>query len=204
MRGRCGNAENFALTAKERKAHAPKPLPEIRPGALTPPLPLTQPPTLKSWSLFSKIKFSTRQETSDQLQSALIKKLPIELRQRIWRQVVGEKLLHVIRAHRTLLAIECPGRASLRSSTKHYACWGITSRNIELGPVPGYYITPQLSSTARHTSLLSLLKTCRLMCVFRTQFLMYSLPLCLADQRTPDTLRPLTTFTSTTSSHLIT
>ena len=160
---RCGNAEDLKQTAKERKANAPRSLPLSRPRALTNPLPASSDHYQRTWKLFI-IRSSTvhEQRSSDQSRSALCQKLPPEIRKLIWREVVGRKLLHVVRAPRRLLAIKCAKAHRLDSTSKQDRCLGTTSRSIQLGATPGFYLSPRPDSAARVANLLQLLKTCRL------------------------------------------
>lgn len=115
-----------------RKKNAPAPLPTTRPRALTPPLPVGE---LSTESLPSKTRYSTLKKWSfrfkkpgyyldnakttkpcsahlkrrilSQDQSPLYSKLPQEIRQFIWKHILGHKLLHVIRVPRRLLTIDC-------------------------------------------------------------------------------------------------
>lgn len=160
---KCGNGENFALTAKERRTKAPSPQPSTRPRTLTSPVPNNIPATT-ILALIRQTLFPTiQQRTSDQPECTLLNRLPIEIRRLIWQEVLGQKLLHIVRIEKRLLAIECPDYARLQRETRCKLCWGFSTRDLQLSPVPGYYMSPLPESAARPTGLLSLLKTCRLM-----------------------------------------
>jgi hypothetical protein len=158
VRRRCGNGEDVKKTQKERKVNAPQRLPRHRPRALTGPLC----DNLDRWSL-SWIPFmrSRQQQTSSQSQSSLLARLPVEVRQLVWREVIGGHVLHVARAHKRLLAINCAEHYSSKLPTRYHGCWGSTSGWIQLGTTPGFYLSARGGHSAKPANLLPLLQTCR-------------------------------------------
>ncbi|KAB8346224.1 hypothetical protein FH972_023269 [Carpinus fangiana] len=166
---RCGNAENVAVTAKERRKLAPKSLPSNRPRSLTPPLPSEPlagtPTTRQPWYLFKRKSPPPRTQLfNGQTQSALFSKLPKEVRLRIWHLTFGQQLLHVVRRPQRLTAIECSLDCHLPSKNLPYhRCWGVSSRQIQLGPTPGFYGGQRTGSSAAPIHLVAPLTTCRLL-----------------------------------------
>lgn len=129
--------------AKEaHRTNAPQRLPQVRPRALSCPLPLDQ--------------------RLDQRQSALIAHLPSEIRQLIWIEVLGGHLLHIVRAPKRLLAIECIENFGPELNTGEHICWGCTDGRQYLRTIPGFYIGPQMQHRAKAANLLPLLQVCRI------------------------------------------
>ncbi|KAL5356473.1 hypothetical protein BJX96DRAFT_142862 [Aspergillus floccosus] len=154
-RRRCGNAMDPKQIQKQRVTFAPQPLPRRRPRALSCPLPLS-PKSRLPWNLFHKS--APQQRTSDQSQSALAR-LPWEIRHQIWSYVLGGRLLHIVRGHKTLLVIECLEDFGPDLETRQHGCWGWSC-----GPPfdwLGFYMQPQDGHPARPANLLPLLQTCR-------------------------------------------
>jgi hypothetical protein len=154
----CGNAEDTKQTRKERKVNAPQQLPRYRPRALTSPLCDNNDRSSLSWIPFKR---SVQQQTSSQSQSSLITQLPIEVRQLIWREVIGGHVLHIARARRRLLAIACAENYSSELPTRYHGCWGRTSGRMQLGTTPGFYLGTWSGHPTKKANLLPLLKTCR-------------------------------------------
>ena len=167
---RCGyrgpRHEDFEKTAKKRKKLAPSPLPDPRPRALT--IPLAEETSQKAaWWNQSSLKrtwFTLKRRSQanlDQSSSLLISKLPWEIRQQIFKEVVGGHWLHVVRTLHKLLAIKCVEEPGEDQDTSEHACWGMDYKDT-LFPTPDFYRGPSPASTAAPANLLPLLLTCRL------------------------------------------
>ncbi|RJE19853.1 hypothetical protein PHISCL_07809 [Aspergillus sclerotialis] len=154
-RYRCGNAEDIEQTQKDRKTKAPRQLPQVRPRALSNPRPGER---INLWNPFKK----SVQQTFDQSQSVLFARLPPEIRLRIWFEVLGGHLLHIVRAPKRLLAVECIEDFDHELQTGWHRCWGSTDAPLSLGTTPGFYLGPRQSHSAKPTNLLPLLQTCRM------------------------------------------
>lgn len=136
----CANSEDVEQTQRERKTNAPQRLPPTRPRALT--------------------FICPEKSDFDQSQSALLARLPAEVRRLIWLKVLGGHLLHIARAPKRLLAIDCADKVHIGSDlleTRFHACWGVTRRQ---DTTPGFYISPR-DHPSRPANLLPLLQTCR-------------------------------------------
>jgi hypothetical protein len=145
---------------KEREASAPKPLPRKRPRALTCPLPAKPASSRSRLSNPFKI-FSRQQRTFDQSQSPLVARLPLEIRQLIWTEVLGGRFLHIVYAHKTLMAIECVEDFGPELETVQHGCWGKSVVGIG-GFSSGVYHWPLRDHPAKPTNLLPLIQTCRI------------------------------------------
>jgi hypothetical protein len=155
----CGNAEDVEQTQKERKTNAPQRLPRKRPRALTFICPdKSSPSTTRN---LSTSKDSVPRRKFDQSQSALFARLPGEIRHLIWIKVLGRHLLHVARAPKRLLAIDCAAKVNVGPDlleTRFHGCWGVTRH---LGTTPGFYLYPRNHHPSKPANLLPLLQTCR-------------------------------------------
>lgn len=167
---RLGDLEDLLHVLEERTENAPRPISEDRSCALeltdcTPLWSIRYGLQLfRSWlSLGSSITKIPDRATNPQQQSALISKLPPELRRIIWQQALGGKLLHITRAKKKLLAINCPVECPVQSDRISRACWGLQDRNTRL--FPGHYLRPFPGSKAVPGGLLSLSRTCHAMLV---------------------------------------
>ncbi|RDL40249.1 uncharacterized protein BP5553_00228 [Venustampulla echinocandica] len=162
---------------KKRIANAPQPLPQQRARSLTLPLPALpdkEKPS-QSWNLLTKIKFNklkgvlftpAPQQTSDQFQSSLLSRLPLEIRQLIWAGVLGGNLLHICRARKKLLAVSCAENPEiLELETAQHNCWVSLSCDSQGHPklcdASGAYRSCQSQHLAKAANLLPLLQTCR-------------------------------------------
>lgn len=158
MISKCGNAEDIEETQKDRRKNAPRQLPRTRPRTLT--CPLGGPGSRPSWNPFKR---AISQQTLDQSQSQLLR-LPKEILDLIFAQILGGHLLHIARARKKLVAISCTdksrgGRPYLETSGHN--CWGSTTGWPQLGTTPGYLVqTRDDHPPAR--DLLPLLQTCRM------------------------------------------
>lgn len=137
---------------EDRKAYAPQQLPQRRPRSLTFPQPGRP---AQAWNPFRR---SVPQRTLEQLQSPVFAQLSPEVRHIIWSEALGCHVLHIVRAQKRLLAIDCAESISADLETSRHGCWGLTS---EMGNTAGYYRHPRTNHPARPTSLLPLLQTCR-------------------------------------------
>lgn len=166
--------EHTSRTARDRVKLAPKPLPAPRPRALTCPLPkittgrvISQTKPSRWWNPLSKpTQAQLRQCTLTQSQSSLLTRLPREIRQQIFADVLGGHWLHLVRAPNRLLAIKCAQEPAVdahanTATTCDHGCWGV-NREIHLGTTPGFYSGPRHDSVAAAANLLPLLLTCRL------------------------------------------
>ncbi|TGO55962.1 hypothetical protein BCON_0084g00300 [Botryotinia convoluta] len=133
---KCGNAEDMTETQKERKAKAPRKLPRNRPRS------------------------TIKQKSVDQSQSSLFARLPSEIRHLIWLETLGGQFLHIARANKRLLAIDCV-ESDPEFRERWHGCWGGKSANHCFGHVPGFYMGPRSDSSAKPANLLPLLQTCR-------------------------------------------
>ena len=150
--------EGLRKTQRERQTNAPRPLPGERWRALTLPL-LAQPKnSILDWMRF---RTSIKQQTYDQPQSTLITGLPAEVRQIIWVKVLGERLLHIVRAPKRLLAIECVEDSVPNLETLYHGCWGSTTHDWINVKGPGFYTNPHREGWGTPANLLPLLRTCR-------------------------------------------
>jgi len=142
------NSENIKLTQKERKKNAPRKLPRRRPRALSYPLP---PKPSKSLSIFiDLLKRPTHQGTYNQSQS-LFARLPYEIREIIWFEFLGERILHIARTRGKLVAIACTNQ-----EFRNHLCWGFIE-----GTAPGCCLS-SIRPHHRQVDYVSLLRTCRL------------------------------------------
>uniref|UniRef100_A0A093URJ5 DUF7730 domain-containing protein n=1 Tax=Talaromyces marneffei PM1 TaxID=1077442 RepID=A0A093URJ5_TALMA len=131
--------------SKERKRFRAKPLPPNRPRALTLPLEnhdgaqdkidRAQQHILSK--IIQKIK-APQSQTSAQKQSPLIIRLPYEIRMVIWRYLLCDQRLHLVRAPKRLLGIRCDGDEF--DGDCNHACWGFSTIRVRFGPrAVGYY-----------------------------------------------------------------
>ena len=102
-----------------------------------PPLPQVPPPRQRALTLPLEAARPT-QRTLNQSQSQLISKLPLELRQHIYKQVLGEVNIHLVGNHKIVYGVRCD-----HGDCQHRRC------------LPGPSTDPNIS--------LSLLKACRQM-----------------------------------------
>ncbi|PSS18375.1 hypothetical protein M430DRAFT_58556 [Amorphotheca resinae ATCC 22711] len=144
------SGKDLKKAPKWRPTNVPSLLPRKRPRALTCPLPAK---TDKSWNPFKK---SVLQQTCDQSQSGLAR-LPGEIRQLIWTEVLGRHLLHIVYAPQRLLAIDCAEEVDDELETRHHLCWGVTTAKAPSGS----YLYPHSDHPAKPANLLPLLQTCR-------------------------------------------
>lgn len=159
---RCGNRyeSDPKKIQKDRETLAPKPLPPVRPRALTCPLPQPQPQPRKlcrSWNIFKK--FIPKQKTFDQSQSPLFARLPYEIRCQIWSRVLGNRLLHIVRVPKTLLAIECVEDFGPDLETCQHRCWGFIT-GPPFSSALGFYESPHPDHPSKPANFLPLLQTC--------------------------------------------
>jgi hypothetical protein len=155
-----------AQISKERKAFHAKPLPTNRPRALTLPLDDDDAQTqINQQLILSRIlkrKKAIHQRTFGQKDSSLITRLPYEVRRVIWRYLLCDQHLHIVRAPKRLLAIRCDEDESMGSCNHH--CWGYTTIRVRYGPrAVGYYKGKKSGARCGTANLLSVLMTCRSM-----------------------------------------
>jgi hypothetical protein len=163
----CGNAEDFKSTKAKRKKYAPKQLPRIRPRRLTDP-PLLH--SSRSWKDVLLGRHVTQQTFSTQSASILFARLPIEVRQVIWTNVLGGYLLHVARAPGRLIALPCADIADPKRATRKHSCWGWTDNPQQGSHTAGFYVgslaehlmgITELPDARPADFLLPLLQSCR-------------------------------------------
>lgn len=138
---------------RERKAYAPRELPKTRPRALTFPQ-LHR--SARTWQPFRR----DVPQTLEQLQCPLYAQLPTEIRRIIWIEALGSRVLHIVRAKKRLLAIECAENfegIGLDLETSHHGCWGLSGWPGKTG----FYDSQRTNHPARPANLLPLLQTCR-------------------------------------------
>ena len=130
---------------KRRNENAPKPLPQRRRRALSIPLPPR--------------RFGASKQISNDQSRASFFRLPWEIRQQIYIEVLGQKnpqdLLHIVMLPKRLAAMRCLHQEDNNLDWRH-GCWG----------KPGIDETWQGPSDNRylkHLDLLPLLKSCRRM-----------------------------------------
>ena len=141
--------EEEALFLKRRIDNAPVPLPKSRARSLTLRL---SPPAAHGKA---KKKDVTAQRTIDQLESSILYRLPLEIRIMVWEHALGGNHVHITRKRKRLGHAICPnpnlaieGGKELCTATRDgYGFWRATEYPKKMSP-------------------LSLLKTCRQMCVF--------------------------------------
>ncbi|KAJ5569478.1 uncharacterized protein N7459_008908 [Penicillium hispanicum] len=127
----------------DRTANAPPALPQTRPRAIT-PVP------------------GGPEVPDDQLQSAILSRVPLEVRRLIWELVVGGHWLHLVHARGRLIAIQCErGVAFPDLSRCTHDCWGDTTGAECWESQPGLFLSMKPSSPSRIVSLLALSRTCR-------------------------------------------
>ena len=163
---RSSDLQDLMHIIQEREENAPQDLPATRPGRLSiPPLDSHQPSSSFLWTLPRRLwSFSTSVmlgEKEDKSECPLILQLPAEIREQIWQYALGSRLLHITRAERKLLALECPSQCPQTVNASASPCWGLLNRNTRM--FPGYYLRPSPGNAALPTKLLALPQTCRLM-----------------------------------------
>ena len=122
------NGEDIKDTVQQRRAKWPKPLQSPRPRTLTSPLPTNEselhetkfcrpfPPSLHESTI--------AQRTMSQDESCLFW-LPSEIRRLIWVEVLHRGVVHLVRADRRLLGIECGEQpAADDDDMQFHPCWG--------------------------------------------------------------------------------
>lgn len=160
---------------RSRSRNAPKPLPP-RSRSLTAPLnpsPLTKPSLLRALFdprvLFYRSPKSKDQTTFEQTQSTLLTKLPFDVRRLIWRFVIGNRHLHTVRCRSRLSYRKCLVEGPVQGDSirytqrgePHLLCWD-GNGNFGRGQKPPG-IQPVPVSAPDHSSLMALLKKCRVM-----------------------------------------
>lgn len=149
---------------RDRDALTVQPLPEQRPRALTLPLQDTLIEQYQyKFSGIVKKKVLVPQLTSNQEQSALLTRLPPEIRRIIWQFIFGNNRLHIVRNRGRLSAIPCSGNLDLALNVG--TCHHKFVRNYGVGP--NGFVAVVFSNVNDpdygHANLLSVPKTCRLM-----------------------------------------
>ncbi len=117
------------------------PLPANRERALTLPLP------------FSGSGDRRRQWTSDQSESALLSRLPYDIRIMIWEMAVGGKVLHILRGTRKLGCMICQNTEALLEKGSCNCRWPKHS---------GGFANLDATKSSEATKVFALLRTCRL------------------------------------------
>lgn len=153
-----------AQVSKERKAFRAKPLPTNRPRALTLPLEDDNGKSQidRSQNILSRIikkRKTIQQRTFAQKESLLITRLPYEVRILIWRYLLCDQHLHLVRAPKRLLGVQCYEDESI--GPYRHECWGYST--ISVRSTAGYYKGKKDGAQCENANLLSILKTCRLM-----------------------------------------
>ena len=130
--------------------------PRKRPRALTCPLP-AEPEKSSRPQRWKPFKKSLPQQTHDQFQSALLMRLPGEIRQLIWAKVIGGHLLHMVHGPTSLVAIDCAEAVDIELETRRHLCWGFSTKD-----APPSYLHPHAGHHAKPVNILPLLQTCRI------------------------------------------
>jgi hypothetical protein len=116
----------------------------------------------RSQNILSRIikkKKVIQQRTFAQKESLLITRLPHEVRILIWRYLLCDQHLHLVRAPKRLLAIRCYEYEFIGDC--RHECWGYST--ISVRSAAGYYKEKKDGARCENANLLSVLKTCRLM-----------------------------------------
>ncbi|PLB50843.1 hypothetical protein P170DRAFT_155155 [Aspergillus steynii IBT 23096] len=147
---------------RRRKENAPKSLPHKRARSLSISDDNKQGPLLIKIQTQDKKIFKKQQYFSLQTQSGLLAFLPPEIRVQIWRYVIASFDLHIVRAAKTLWAIECAGEGMAQRPLCFHDCWGVSDRPFAgyHGTTPGYCYSTR--GYAKFRDGISLLQTCRL------------------------------------------
>lgn len=157
----------LAQAEKIRKEHAPPPLPKTRPRRLSLPLSCPSKPSSISrisglFKCHSEIP-AVEQKTCQQKDSLLFSKLPPELRLTIWRMVLGDKLLHVMKGNQCLGTVQCPLGRSRDGPTPTNTpndCWECSYCSVFFD---FHFSWGCRIHKPKQMSLTAVLKTCRLM-----------------------------------------
>ncbi|KAF2840981.1 hypothetical protein M501DRAFT_990913 [Patellaria atrata CBS 101060] len=132
---------NMEKIAERQK---PKPLPKMRPRALTPPL------VRPAWS----VKRMQHQKTINQDECLLLNKLPAELRIMIWTYVVGGQTLHLFEQPYRMAHVVCKDKVPHRKMFNHPWC----RQDIGMDWFRHSMSTPDPKN---NRNVLALLKACR-------------------------------------------
>lgn len=149
---------------KDKDALTVQPLPEQRPRALTLPLQdtLIEHHQYK-FSGIIKQKVLVPQYTSNQEQSALLTRLPPEIRRIIWQFVLGDNRLHIVRNRGRLSAIPCSDTLTLDLSLNIGTCHHKLVQRYMLPSKTVVVYCKGNDPDVAYVDLLSVPKTCRLM-----------------------------------------
>jgi hypothetical protein len=146
---------------------------KARRRALTLPLlqeSMTSPdePINRSWRLLSKLpvlgaktkpRQNTIQITFDQLQSPLFR-LPFELRDMIWKEVLGGGIMHITHVKNGLGHTRCTDEKGEKWFTSRHDCWGIGCCLSARRGYPSLYVGP-IYGVEKPQSRLGLVMSCR-------------------------------------------
>ena len=94
-------------------------------------------------------------QTTNSQQDSLFFRLPYELRERIYRDVLGGHFFHIICTRRRLAHILCTEDSCKGQYTRWHACWGYTAQGGLL------WLRALSGRHHEHQSLMGLLRTCR-------------------------------------------
>jgi hypothetical protein len=126
------------------------------------------PPQSRVWRLFSrlpilqantKLKQPTFQTTSDQRQSSLCK-LPFELREMIWKEVLGSGIMHITHLENRLGHARCTDVTGKKWGMSMHDCWGRGCCVSANRGNPSLYVGP-VYDVEEPRNLLGLLMSCR-------------------------------------------
>ncbi|KAF9640745.1 hypothetical protein BFW01_g12551 [Lasiodiplodia theobromae] len=86
---------------------------------LTPPLPVTPPTTLVE-AYWGRRSGKTRKPTNDQEQCLLLNKLPLELREKIYKEVLGDMNIHLFIFENKIRSVVCPRAPNTTEDDDYY------------------------------------------------------------------------------------
>ena len=162
------NVDASKAVPKERDKNAPKPLPIVRPRALTHPIVSEGNDISKSSTQISNVdkEICSKNEQSccRQTRSHLLNTLPFEVRLQIWRYCVASFDVHIVRGKNRLFSIPCLGEEEqTRLPPCQHKCWGSSTKALwgYYGVCPGYYIGP--NGCPHLSNVIPLLQSCRMM-----------------------------------------
>jgi hypothetical protein len=178
------NKEKSLRIEDPRNGEQPVPLPKLRERSLS-LLPLPPPHSSyreiqieaspSRWQRFCSVLGSRRvekvkeqkpeaiQRVVDQKQSILFT-LRIEIRQMIWKEALGNGVVHITHLKNRLGHVRCVYKGDEKWSMYIHDCWGRGCRNRGRSRTPSLYRGP-IYMFKDPESLLGLLKTCRIMYV---------------------------------------
>ncbi|PLB46618.1 hypothetical protein P170DRAFT_218050 [Aspergillus steynii IBT 23096] len=104
---------------------------------------------------------------NDQQQCMLVSRLPRELRDMIWEEVLGGMTIHLVRTRTKIKAILCELNHDQQRPICKHPCWGQSEEEVKIKPicyqskVGGLYTGPLQEFPVTCPNLLPLVCTCR-------------------------------------------